>query len=92
MPEEPSPIKSVLEEAELWRSRCQELESSLCQANTDLEIANFRAKKTRELEDKMEIILKHNAQLLGENDSVNKTSNQRKTEGEIWKHKYEQQM
>jgi len=37
-------------------------------AMKDLEIFSFKAKKAIELEQKVEIILRHNASLLGEND------------------------
>jgi len=76
----------------LWKSRCNDLETSLCQANTDLELANFKAKKAKELEDKVDTILKHNAHLLGENDNLAKSYSQKRTESDIWKAKYEQQM
>lgn len=38
------------------------------------------------------MVLKHNAQLLGENDNITKGYNQKKTECEVWKQKYESQM
>ena len=50
------------------QSRCVELETSLSMALKDLEIFSFKAKKAIELEQKVEIILRHNASLLGEND------------------------
>jgi hypothetical protein len=43
-------IKDLFDEVDLWRIRCKELETSLCQINTDLEIANIKVKKTKELE------------------------------------------
>jgi len=36
--------------------------------NTDLELASFKAKKAKDLEGKVDGILKQNAQLTGEND------------------------
>lgn len=80
------------EETSLWRSRCQDLERSLQQTNTDLEIANYKNKKTKDLEDKVELVLKHNSQLLQEQESVQKQAKQKQAESEIWKNKYEQQM
>ena len=79
----------VIEEVDLWKSRCKDLESSLCQANTDLELANIKVKKTKELEQKVEMVLKHNASLLNDNSQLQKTLNQKKTESDIWKNKYE---
>lgn len=38
------------------------------------------------------MVLKHNAQLLGENDNLTKNLNQKRTESEVWKQKYESQM
>ncbi len=38
------------------------------------------------------MVLKHNAQLLGENDALAKTLSQKKTESEVWRQKYESQM
>jgi hypothetical protein len=61
-------------------------------AQSDLEIANFKAKKASEMEEKVDMVLKHNAQLLGENDQLSKGFNQKKTESEVWKQKYEAQM
>lgn len=60
----------MIEEADQWRSRCQDLESSLNNVHSELEIANFKAKKAHELEEKVDMVLKHNAQLLGENDHL----------------------
>lgn len=44
------------------------------------------------MEEKVDMVLKHNAQLLGENDQLSKGFNQKKTESEVWKQKYEAQM
>jgi hypothetical protein len=85
-----SPLKFT--EAELWKSRCNELEASLCQVHTDLDFANSKAKKTKDLETRVELILKQNSRLLGENDQLQKNFNQKKTESDIWKGKYEAQM
>ncbi len=38
------------------------------------------------------MVLKHNAQLLGENDQLSKALQQKRTETDVWKQKYEQQM
>ena len=54
------------------QSRIVELEASLSTAMKDLEILSFKAKKAIELEQKVEIILRHNASLLGENDQISK--------------------
>jgi len=42
-----------------------------------------------ELEDKNELILKHNTQLLNENERLAKLINQKKSEIELWKNKHE---
>ncbi|KAL4494563.1 hypothetical protein ABPG72_004465 [Tetrahymena utriculariae] len=80
------------EEIDLWKSRCNELESSLCQANTDLELAHFRAKKALELEHKCEELVRMNGNLSQENEGLQKQTNQRKAESDIWRQKYETQM
>ena len=54
------------------QSRIVELEESLSTAIKDLEILSFKAKKAIELEQKVEIILRHNASLLGDNDQISK--------------------
>lgn len=88
-----SPVKTVYQdEVDLWRSRCQDLEKSLHHTNTDLEIANYKNKKTKDLEEKVELVLKHNSQLLQEQESIQKQAKQKHAESEIWKNKYEQQM
>ncbi|KAL4438399.1 hypothetical protein ABPG74_009438 [Tetrahymena malaccensis] len=93
---EASPNKNLTlaqqDEVDLWKSRCNELETSLCQVNTDLELASFKAKKAKDLESKVDDILKQNAQLLGENDQLSKQFSQKRTESDIWKSKYDAQM
>jgi hypothetical protein len=42
-----------------------------------------------ELEDKIEMILRHNTQLLSENERLAKLINQKKSEVEIWKNKHD---
>ncbi|EGR30632.1 tetrin c, putative [Ichthyophthirius multifiliis] len=79
-------------QADLLKSLCNQLENQLCQANSDLELANFRARKAVELEQKIENVLKQNAALCSENEILQKQSNQRKAESDIWRQKYESQM
>lgn len=80
------------DELDLWKSRCNELESSLCQANTDLELANFRARKAHESDNKIDELIRMNQNLSSENESIQRQSNQRKSESDIWRQKYETQM
>lgn len=42
-----------------------------------------------ELEDKIDMILRHNTQLLNENEKLAKLINQKKSEVEIWKNKHD---
>ena len=41
------------------------------------------------MEDKIDLVLKHNTQLLNENERLAKLSNQRKSETELWKNKFD---
>ena len=45
-------------DSDLWKYRCQDLENTLCQLNTELEVSNFKAKKAKELESRVDAILK----------------------------------
>lgn len=45
-----------------------------------------------ELEDKIDMILRHNTQLLNENERLAKLINQKKSEIEIWKNKHDNLM
>lgn len=80
------------EELTLWKSRCNDLESSLCQANTDLELANFRAKRAQDSAGKVDDFVRMNEALASENEALQRLANQRKAESDIWRQKYESQM
>lgn len=47
-----------LTDGDLWKQRCNELETSLVQVNTELELSNFKAMKAKELEIRIDLILK----------------------------------
>lgn len=49
----------------------------------------IKGKKVNELEEKTELIVKHNDQLLRENERLAKLINQKKNEVEVWKNKFE---
>ena len=49
----------------------------------------MKGKKVNELQQKTELIVKHNDQLLRENERLAKLINQKKNEVEVWKNKYE---
>lgn len=55
----------------------------------ELNILKQKSKKVNELQDKTELIVKHNDQLLRENERLAKLINQKKNEVEVWKNKYE---
>ena len=48
-----------------------------------------KSRKVNDLEEKTELIVKHNDQLLRENERLAKLINQKKNEVEVWKNKYE---
>ena len=81
-----------VEELALWKSRCNDLESSLCQANTDLELANFRTKRAQDSAGKVDDFVRVNEALSSDNEALQKLANQRKAESDIWRQKYESQM
>jgi FtsZ-binding cell division protein ZapB len=60
--------------------------NSLVEQITVLQVKN---KRVTELEDKNEMILRHNTQLLNENERLVKLINQKKSEIEIWKNKHD---
>jgi uncharacterized protein YoxC len=47
-----------------------------------------KSKKVAELEDKIDLVLKHNTQLLNENERLAKLINQKKSEVDLWKNKH----
>lgn len=55
----------------------------------EINVLKTKAKKTSELEDKIEMILRHNTQLLNENERLAKLINQKKSEIDIWKNKHD---
>lgn len=66
---------NAVEDTELWKSRCNDLESSLCQANTDLELAHFRARKAAEGEERVSGLLAINDKLSAENEILQRQAN-----------------
>lgn len=54
----------------------------------EINTLKIKAKKVTDLEDKTELIVKHNDQLLRENERLAKLINQKKNEVEVWKNKY----
>jgi len=48
-----------------------------------------KTKKVNDLEEKIDLVLKHNTQLLSENEKLAKLINQKKSELEVWKSKYD---
>lgn len=55
----------------------------------EINIMKTKSKKLNDLEDKTELIVKHNDQLLRENERLAKLINQKKNEVEVWRNKYE---
>ena len=53
---------------------------------------SFKAKKAKNLEQKVDEILRQNAILIGENDQISQKFSQKRDESDIWKNKYECQM
>ena len=64
----------------------------LSHTQQDLELANFKTNKQFAMEEKVEMVLKHNVQLLDEVNIITQNFNQKKTESEIWKQKYDNQL
>lgn len=77
---------STPESLELLIRSLQRENSSLVQ---QVNILKQKGKKVNELEDKTELIVKHNDQLLRENQRLAKLINQKKNEVEVWKNKFE---
>jgi hypothetical protein len=48
-----------------------------------------KTKKVADLEEKIDLVLKHNTQLLSENEKLAKLINQKKSEVEMWKSKHD---
>ena len=55
----------------------------------EVNILKQKSRKVNDLEEKTELIVKHNDQLLRENERLAKLINQKKNEVEVWKNKYE---
>jgi predicted RNase H-like nuclease (RuvC/YqgF family) len=55
----------------------------------EISTLKIKIKKVSELEDKNEMILRHNTQLLNENERLAKLINQKKAEIDIWKNKHD---
>ena len=55
-------------------------------------ILRTKCKKVGELEDKVEMILKQNSELLAENEKISKLLHQKKSEYEVLKNKYDSAM
>jgi hypothetical protein len=55
----------------------------------EINILKSKNKKVGDLEEKIDLVLKHNTQLLSENEKLAKLINQKKSEVEVWKSKYD---
>lgn len=82
----PAGSSSTPESLELLIRSLQRENSSLVQ---QVNILKQKGKKVNELEDKTELIVKHNDQLLRQNQRLAKLINQKKNEVEVWKNKFE---
>lgn len=92
---ERSPQRSVVNitsELDDHSNRIKELlRSDLIMLEEENAILKAKCKKVGELEEKVELILKQNSQLLSENERVSKLLHQKKQEYEILKDKFEVQ-
>ena len=55
----------------------------------ELTMLKNKTKKVGDLEEKIDLVLKHNTQLLSENEKLAKLINQKKSEVEMWKSKHD---
>ena len=65
------------------------LESENISLNEEVNMLRSRTQRVAELEDKIDLVLKHNTQLLSENERLAKIINQKKSETELYKNKFE---
>ncbi|CAD8118129.1 unnamed protein product [Paramecium sonneborni] len=80
------------EELEYYKNRCADLEIYGRQLKSELDAMIIRMSKQGVLDDKTEFILHQNQILNQDLDKLQKSYAQKKTECELWRSKYEQQL
>lgn len=84
-----SPFRQGARGTESFEALIRSLERENSSLVEELNAYKERCRKTNELEDKIDMVLKHNTQLLNENERLAKLINQKKSEVDLWKNKHE---
>ena len=87
----PSPFRSGVYSGEDSTNHhiIRRLEQDVEFLNQENSALRARVKKVNELEEKIELVLKHNGNLLNQNEQLSRLINQKKAEGELVKSKYD---
>jgi hypothetical protein len=73
------------DEIDYWRKKARAFENAALNLEDELAFVRGQLDKVDELEEKIEVLLKQNTHLLGENESLLKVIHQKKLEVETWK-------
>jgi predicted RNase H-like nuclease (RuvC/YqgF family) len=76
-------------EADYWRRRAKELEADILGLNEEVMFLNRKLEKLDELEEKIEVLLAQNSHLVDENESLIRLIQQKKSDAEMWKARFE---
>jgi cell division protein FtsB len=78
-----------LGETDYWRMRARKYENELVAVNEELMFMNRKLLKLEELEDKIEVLLRQNTHLVEENEALLKVIQQKKSEADAWRLKFD---
>lgn len=84
--------RSFNSDAEYYKQKCQELEQENLYLQEQAALANQQAKDVQVGDNRLESFVRENSSLHLENEKLAKVVKQRKTEADLWKQKYENQM
>lgn len=74
---------------EFWRARVRQLETELVGVNEELLFQIRKGEKIDDLEEKIELLLAQNTHFVDENENLIKLVQQKNSEIEVWKRKFD---
>lgn len=84
--------RSIVQELDFFKNRCADLEVENKLLHEEAQQVQKRAHEVITSDHNVEAFLKENGMLQNENEKLIKLSRQRKTDADLWKSKYENQM
>lgn len=80
---------SNLSELEYWKMRARKFENDVLAMNEEVSFLSRKVMKIEDLEEKLEVLLRQNTHLVEENESLLKVIQQKKSEADAWRLKFD---